>query len=204
MSGGNGQRTGQGNAQNAAVESGMTRTARNAEREELTQERLRELMTYDPETGNFIRIQQTGRGHRKRPGVCGYLRPSDGYLEIKVDQRKYRAHHLVWLWHYGELPTLLDHINGNILDNRIENLRRATVKQNGFNRSAVKRNPTGYKGVSWHSIGRKWRARIRVDGKEKNLGLFGCPKEAAKAYDNAARDIHGEFMKPNIDEFGDL
>jgi len=205
MDGCNGQRTDQRSAQSAAVENGTIRTAHSDARGELTQERLRELMTYDPETGNFIRVPQTGRGHRKRLGVCGCIRERDGYRVIEVDSIKYFAHHLVWLWNNNELPKLIDHVDGNPLNNRIENLRIADLKGNARNRMANRTNKTRYKGVSWYPhSGGCWLARIFVGKRATRLGYYDTPEEAAKAYDRAAEKLHGAFMRPNIDEFASL
>lgn len=90
----------------------------------------------------------------------------------------------------GEIP---DHINGDTLDNRRENLRLATYSQNGMNAGKHKNNQSGYKGVSYDGRVNKWRARIQVNGKEKWLGLFDNPEDAYKAYCEAAKLYHGEF-----------
>lgn len=94
-----------------------------------------------------------------------------------------------------ELDT--DHINRNGLDNRKENLRLCTIKQNSYNAKLSKRNSSGYKGVSktWNG---KWRARIRVNDIEKHLGVFFTSKEAAQVYDNAAQKYYGEFANLNF------
>lgn len=92
----------------------------------------------------------------------------------------------------------VDHINGNGLDNRRSNLRPATRAQNCANMRRSKANTSGYKGVSWHKGGRKWHAQIRGDAKREHLGLFTDPADAAKAYDNAARRLHGEFARLNF------
>ena len=86
-----------------------------------------------------------------------------------------------------------DHINGNRLDNRKENLRICSKSENNRNRNIGKDNTSGYKGVSWNGSANKWQSRIRINGKQKHLGLFTCPKEAHEAYKKAAMKNHGLF-----------
>jgi len=92
----------------------------------------------------------------------------------------------------------VDHINGNPLDNRRENLRICTRAQNTCNRKAVVNSKSGYKGVTKKNSSRKWIPEIRKDGKKLYLGSYNTPEEAAKAYDKAAKEIFGEFAKLNF------
>jgi len=91
----------------------------------------------------------------------------------------------------------VDHINGDGLDNRRENLRLATNSQNQANSGIRRNNTTGYKGVSFHKTLGKWHATIMVKGKKKHLGYFDTPEEAAEAYNDAARKYFGEFAYLN-------
>lgn len=93
----------------------------------------------------------------------------------------------------------VDHIDGNPANNVRSNLRQATSAQNAHNRKINSRNKSGYKGVSWkgapHS---KWEANIRTNGKQKFLGFFDDPRDAARAYDDEARTSRGEFAVVNF------
>jgi hypothetical protein len=91
-----------------------------------------------------------------------------------------------------------DHINGNGLDNRRSNLRVATVAQNLWNQGLRVDNTSGYKGV--YPTGRRWRSKIVVAGKRFELGVFDDPADAARAYDQAAREHFGEFAWLNFRE----
>jgi hypothetical protein len=91
-----------------------------------------------------------------------------------------------------------DHKDRNGLDNWRGNLRVSTIQQNSFNRSITTNNSSGYKGVSWFSKTRKWRAVIRVNGVLISLGLFKLAEDAARAYDRAARKYFGEFAFLNF------
>lgn len=97
---------------------------------------------------------------------------------------------------------LVDHINGNPLDNRRENLRYATPRQNSWNRGRRSDSLTGYKGVTSRRGGKGFTARIQVEGERKVLGWFKNPVDAAKAYDAAAREYFGEFARVNFPEQG--
>lgn len=90
---------------------------------------------------------------------------------------------------------VVDHINGNPLDNRKENLRLCTKSQNGFNRGFQKNNTSGYKGVYYLKDTGRWKAMITAEGKNYNLGCFQTPNEAYEAYCAAAKQLHGEFVK---------
>jgi len=90
----------------------------------------------------------------------------------------------------------VDHINGDCLDNRKENLRLATHAENLRNRPKSRNNSTGYKGV--HRMRTKWRTQITIDGKKQHLGSFINKEDAARAYDAAARISHGEFARLNF------
>lgn len=97
-------------------------------------------------------------------------------------------------------PRQVDHINGNTLDNRRENLRICDCTENNCNVPCRSNNTTGYKGVGWRKERGKYRARIKLNGKETHLGYYDDPVIAAIAYDAAARKYHGEFAYLNFPE----
>lgn len=88
---------------------------------------------------------------------------------------------------------LVDHIDGNGLNNRRENLRSASHVQNCRNQRRCTRNTSGFKGVTWCARRRKWRAQIAADGKRHDLGFFPSPEEAHAAYAEASARLHGCF-----------
>lgn len=92
----------------------------------------------------------------------------------------------------------VDHVDGNPLNNRRNNLRACTRSQNQFNKGRNKNNTSGYKGVSSVQKTGRWRARINVDGKAIYLGSYETKKSAARAYNEACLKYHLEFSKPNI------
>lgn len=101
-----------------------------------------------------------------------------------------RMHHLILPLKKGYM---VDHINGNRLDNRRNNLRLVTKSQNMMNRGLQKNSKSGYMGVSWHKKTKSWRAYIKKDRKQIYLGLYDTKIQAAKAYNEAAKEYHGEF-----------
>ena len=158
----------------------------------LTQERLKELFSYNPETGVFIRRIATC--NRVKSGSIAGSFSSQGYKQIRIDYKKYLSHRLAWLYVHGVWPiNQIDHINHVKDDNRIANLRLATRSQNQWNQKKCYNNTSGYKGVCWQKQDKKWRAQIWVNGKCKNLGNYKDIKEAAKAYEKAAVKYHSEF-----------
>lgn len=90
----------------------------------------------------------------------------------------------------------IDHINGNKMDNRRENLRVVTSSQNRINQRFT--NTTGYRGVHYHKAAKKFTANITVNYKKRHLGFFDTAEEAARAYDEAARILHGSFARLNF------
>jgi len=90
----------------------------------------------------------------------------------------------------------VDHVDGNKLDNQKKNLRFASKSQNNWNRKNT--NPSGYKGIQFHTTSKKWRAKITKNDKQYFLGCFDTKEEAAKAYDNAANQLFGDFARLNF------
>ena len=161
---------------------------------ELTVDLLNHLFEYDKETGNLIwKIKPSSRGHHVKAGdIAGTLK-SHGYICVGINYNSYRAHRLIFLMHKGYLPKTIDHINGDKLDNRIENLRAATVGQNQHNRKTNANNTSGYKGVSWNKALKKWTARITLERKIIHLGYFANVEEAAEVVRKAREELHGDF-----------
>lgn len=154
----------------------------------ITQAMLREHVDYDPETGTFRWRTKPLRGE-----VGGIATGEDGqgYLRLTICGERHRAHRLAWLYVYGFWPNcLVDHINMDRSDNRIENLRLATKVQNGAN-SKNRMNATGYRGVATDKG--KYYAQFRVARKTKRIGPFLTPEEASFAYRCAAAVLYGEF-----------
>lgn len=108
-----------------------------------------------------------------------------------------KMHHAI----LGKPPRgyVVDHINGNRLDNRRGNLRFVTYQQNSFNthKHQVENGTSRFKGVSYMKNKRKWRSRIMIGGKEKHIGLYSTEKEAALAYNEAAKSYFGDYAKLN-------
>lgn len=157
----------------------------------LTAERVRELLDYDPTTGLFTR--RVSRGGAKVGGVAGGL-DNWGYVGIKIDGHDHAAHRLAWLYMTGEWPAdELDHRDRNRTNNRWGNLREATRAENARNLSRRSDNTSGVSGVYWHSARRKWRAIIKRDGLERNLGLFESIEAATAARRAAEIQTFGEF-----------
>jgi hypothetical protein len=159
----------------------------------ITQSELKELLNYNPDTGEFTWLK-TNSNRIKIGDIAGY-NDHNGYRIIRVLKKKqYKAHILAWLYVTGEYPKqFIDHINNVPSDNRWSNLRLANNSQNGANRLKYQNNKSGYKGVSWCKISKKWKAQITHNGKTKYIGLFSCQIEAYKAYCDKAKELHKEF-----------
>lgn len=121
---------------------------------------------------------------------------SAGQRIINIQGKLYRAHRLAWFYVNGVWPRgLIDHKNGNSLDNSIDNLREATFAQNSQNSKKPATNTSGYKGVYFSHHANKWRAQISVNGRTKNLGYFYTKEEAYAVYCAAANKYYGEFAR---------
>ena len=155
--------------------------------------RLKEVLTYHPDTGLFTRNREFGGW---APGEVAGCVKLDGYRRIAIDKIQYPASHLVWFYCHGVWPKHhMDHKNNNRDDNRIENLRECNPSENLANQRLSSRNKSGFKGVSWARIAEKWYASIKIMGKSKNLGYYNDPEEAHRAYCRAAKKYFGEFAK---------
>jgi hypothetical protein len=149
-------------------------------------EQLRAVISYVPDEGKFIRSSG-----KEAKGTSN----GKGYLLIKVLGKLYRAHRLAWILHYGNVPTIIDHINNNKEDNRIANLRIATATQNKANTQLQANNTIGFKGVS-RAKNNRFCAQIGHGYKRYYLGTFDTAKQAHCAYRGAAIILFGEFACP--------
>jgi hypothetical protein len=183
-----------------------------AARSDITAELVRAILDYDHLTGIFIwknRPEHLFNAGKKFPArhamnkwntrfagkVTGHPHV-DGFIFIKIFDMTFMAHRIAWLHYYGSAPTnLIDHINGDRSDNRIANLREATVQQNNCNKGIPSNSTSGIKGVSWNKARGKWTAQIGFNGTHKYLGIFSDKEDAAQAYRAACLELHGEFAR---------
>jgi len=160
----------------------------------LSYELASSLLNYDPDTG--IISWKAVSGARTKIGMPAGSKQPNGYLRISVNKNRFLAHRLAWLLYYKEWPLdIIDHIDGNKSNNKIENLRVGTILKNNYNTGITVTNTSGYKGVSWNSANNKYIANINVKGKKVYLGMFSTSEEASEAYNKAAKELHGEFYK---------
>ena len=140
----------------------------------LTQDKLKGLLNYNPETGIFTRAVDSGRNNCwKKGSVSGYFDASNGYVKVSLLGKRYYAHRLAWLYVHGKFPeNKIDHINHNRTDNRLCNLRTVSNTDNSRNCSKQANNTSGTTGVVWDRDLLKWSARIMVNRKCLYLGVF--------------------------------
>lgn len=150
-------------------------------------EKLRALFTYSFIEGTLYTRGPTPRRAGSRRGVKGYIR-------VCVDYRAYPRHRLVWAYFYGDPgPFIVDHINNDRSDDRIENLRLATESDNRRNSRMYCTNTSGFKGVTREKRTNRWKAYIYQHNRRIHLGMYTTKEEAAAAYAQAALRLHGEF-----------
>jgi len=154
----------------------------------MDQATIKLLFIYEPETGMLRRIG--GRTGYPWRGIGRNLR----YLAFTYKGETIYLHQAVWLYHYGWLPTMLDHKDRNTKNCRIENLRPCTNAQNQYNGERKSNNKSGFKGVVFDPrMLKPWRARIVVNKKPVHLGWFDTAEAASDAYQTAALHHAGEF-----------
>lgn len=159
----------------------------------LTHARLLALVAYDPNTGHFASISKRGGVRRGRP--LGHTE-ANGYRRICIDGKRYLAHRLAWFFVHGRWPAeMIDHQNLQRDDNRLSNLREATISQNQRNQPA-RASISGLKGAHWNATRNYWQSYIKANGgRSVFLGRFETAEEAHAAYVAAATEMHGEFAR---------
>lgn len=177
-------------------------------REEITLEMVRECFDYKD---GFLYWKVDQAKNVKKGSLAGHLKKySDGRRVLMFYGRDYYASRMIFFWHNGYWPHIVDHADRNPLNDRIENLREATRSQNNCNKNSKPRSSSKYLGVSLHITTTKifsekfnevrtytrmgWRVKI----KDIYIGYFKTQEEAALAYNKAAVKYHGEFANLNI------
>lgn len=177
---------------------------------------LREALDYNPQTGLFFWRERPVHhfcndmrwsaqnncnrwNSRFAEKECFTTKQRNGYLSGVVDCTRLLAHRVAWAITAGSWPPdTVDHINGQRGDNRLCNLRLATRKEQSRNCASSKSSTSSFLGVSWRSDRKVWRAVIGDGSRQVFLGTFSDETEAAKAYDEAAKELHGVFARLNF------
>ena len=151
-----------------------------------SKEILNTLLRYENETG-YLYWKNTGKLVASCSKDLG-----NRYKRIMIDKKHYVLHRIVYQMHYGDLriDEVIDHIDRNKQNNKIQNLRRVDVFINNQNQGNRRNNTSGYKGVSWSKQKQKWRATITVKRHQKTLGFFKSKEEAFECYQKAKQCFH--------------
>ncbi|MEZ2410571.1 HNH endonuclease [Bosea sp. RCC_152_1] len=154
----------------------------------LTQEIVRRIFDYDPDTGALVRRVSYERHVGKR--VDAQYR---GRRRVLIARKLYEVSRVIWLYVYGHFPDCdVDHIDRDPLNDRLDNLRLASRAQNASNRGLSKNNRSGIKGVRQRGPSR-WVAGIGFENRWIHLGSFRTAEAARDAYNAAALKLHGQF-----------
>ena len=154
----------------------------------ITQKFLKERYIY--KDGELV-YRQKVRGTVK--GQVAGTSFKDTYRKVSIDNKLYFVHRLVYLYHTGELPEYVDHINGDRTDNRISNLRSATHSENIKNSKLREDSKSGYKNVSYHKKRNHWVVSLKVNGYQKYIGAFKELELAGLVANQAREKYYGEF-----------
>ena len=147
----------------------------------ITQEYLKTILHYNEITGVFTWLKPRASNKVKIGNIAGSIN-KQGYSQISIGYKKYKAHRLAWIYVHGNLPNIIDHIDGNTLNNSIINLRNVTSRKNSSN-SKNHRNGKLI-GAHFHKQSNKWRSYIYINNKQEYLGVFKTELEAHNTYIN--------------------
>ena len=135
---------------------------------------------------------KNGKIYRKNGNLAGNIL-KNGYGLVSVEGKRYGIHRIIYAMHYGFMPEIIDHIDGNPLNNNICNLRLATKSQNSMNQKLSIKNTSGYKGVSWN--GHNWKVCVYKNGKKITVGTYKNKEIANIVAISARNTYHGEFAR---------
>jgi hypothetical protein len=156
----------------------------------LTKEYLHSLFKYK-DGDLYWKVSVSPRAQAGNKAGC--FDSSGGYYKTSINGKDYGIHRIVFAMHHGFFPTIIDHIDRNPANNRIENLREATVSQNAWNAAKNSRNTSGYKNVLFRKQKNKWTCRFKVNGKHIMRGAFNTAKEASVYAEILRQEFHGKF-----------
>ena len=166
----------------------------------LTQKYLKECFNYDADTGilywknrprDHFTCDKGFKGWNTRfvGKKAGNISVEQGrglrYSSVKISTVLYKAHRIIWVIAYGYWPDKIDHIDGNGLNNRLDNLRSVSNSKNHMNRKKAVDNTSGVTGVHWHKQVKKWNAFISINGVQTSLGCFSDIADAISVRQNA-------------------
>ena len=157
-------------------------------------ETISKYLNYNPDTG--VITWKIKRSNRKKAGDIAGVIDANGYRRIRIRPKLYLAHRIAWLLYYKEWPkNLVDHINMDVTDNRICNLREATQSQNMRNCRKYSTNTSGVKGVVYCKREKKWNCYITINQKRFQKGYFKTKEEAESFIKKWRNEIHGEYAR---------
>jgi hypothetical protein len=151
-----------------------------------------QLLDYEPETGKLFWLPRSIEHFVGRPSFLRFnaafagkeaftATDSRGYKSGRIYDKTYPGHRVAWACHYGEWPDVIDHINGDRSDNRLENMRNVTKAENA--RHKARNGSTA--GVAFCNMRQKWRARITFDYKDTHIGYYATQQEAVAEREKA-------------------
>ena len=156
----------------------------------LTQQKIQELCFYFD--GNlYWRKSRSGAQTNKRVGAI----ETDGRIRALIFGKRYRMHRLIYLYHYGYMPTYIDHIDGNVTNNSIENLRECTNQQNQYNSKLNIKNTSGHKNVHFNKRINKWSVYLRINKNKTYFGVYDDLELAALVATEARDKFHNNFAR---------
>jgi hypothetical protein len=153
----------------------------------ITPERIKELFEYHSD--GFLIKKSTGE-----VVVCSETK-GQRYLRILVDGKPRPLHRMIFMLLNGYIPKIIDHIDGNKLNNKIENLREVSQQQNCLNRKHHKNSKSPYKNVMWNESAKKWAVTMQVNGKRKYFGVFEDIEFAELVAIEARNKYHGQYAR---------
>ena len=162
----------------------------------LTQIEVRELINYDPTTGNITVLKKSGPRSKTVGSFagCKTKRGTSTYLQITLKKQKFYVHRLVWLYMTGEYPNIVDHLDGNGLNNSWKNLKNGNYHDNNRNVQHIQHDKKGMLPIGVYTHRNKYIAAIKVNYKKINLGVFDRIEDADNAY-KEAKKIHHKHSK---------
>lgn len=151
----------------------------------MNQNEIKNLFDYDE--GKLI--WRYSPSHSVKAGDIAGNHNDSGYIVIRYKGTAYLAHRLIYMWHYGHCPSILDHVDRNRTNNRIENLRPSTAEENQLNRSVSKKNVVGCSGVRLDKRSNKWKVQITHKKKQYHVGYYTHLEDAINAREQAEKEL---------------